>query len=273
VVLSPMPFTLGTDESTMVLATFFIPRGTMAGTHHVTYKIADKKKPSVTDFIVVPVKVLPAHHIVVEHLDSPQYVIAGDAYASTFSVMNQGNTTAQIEIFVYSMDDLPHTVLPIGNVRTFTLPPWTSQPIQITVKTEETMKDVLKHRVEVKAKVITGDAPVSPDDQLSDRAASKTDIIPRVSGIAGLYHMLPVLVGIKGESYFNDIFGAESKVSIKSEGSIDEEGYHNIKLRLEKAVSTTDDPRLHPEDYYFLRYWNPVFDILRRLYLLSLPTY
>lgn len=238
-----------------------MPRGTEAGTHYITFKVMDKNKPTVSGFIIIPVQVLPSHYIEVEHIDAPGYVIAGNSFTSTFTVMNNGNATAQIELFIYCMNDLPHSVEPLGNIRAFTLPPAAAQHLRITVDTDSTMKELLVHRLEVKAKVKTKEQAEINEDQVADRAASMTDIIPRVSGKAGLYHLLPGFAGMKGEVYYNDYFGAEEKTFLRLDGSIDENSVHNINLRIDKVVNTTDDLLVNPEDFYFIRYWNPVLDV------------
>ncbi|MCW8965327.1 MAG: hypothetical protein OQK82_01370, partial [Candidatus Pacearchaeota archaeon] len=261
VVLNPMPFTLASMESKLALVTFFVPRGTDAGIHHITYKVSDKNNPAVIDFLLIPIRVLPSYHIIVEHIDAPKNVIAGNTISSGFTIINQGNTDTLVDVQIYSMDNLPYTVIPSGNLQSLTLAPGESQQLNITVETDGSMKDLLEYRLEVKVKVRVGEGVDTGDDQVSDRAFSKTNIIPRISGKAGLFHMLPVMLGIRGESYFNDGFGAGGKISVKSEGSIDENNIHNIKLRIEKAINTTGDLLVTPGDFYFLRYWNPVFDV------------
>ena len=94
-VTKDFPFELNSNVSDRKLISFFVPQATLAGKYEITYVVRDRRYPSVRDFYTIYVVVLPVAKLEVKLLDTPEAVIAGQNYHTSFVIVNQGNTENQ----------------------------------------------------------------------------------------------------------------------------------------------------------------------------------
>lgn len=239
------PFELNPNQTDAQLVSFLVPQTTLAGEYEVTYLIKDREYPSVRDFYTTYVIVLPVSKLQVKLLESPEYVIAGEEYQSSFTVINQGNAEYTMSTKVDSSENIPYVV----DAGKFTLGPGQSRTVIVRVKTDPEATKELKHRLQLAAEVVgEGKATVQSN------ATSFVEIIPRISQVEDPFHRIPAEVTLRYVSQNDGEHKSGFQTEVQGEGTLDEEGEEHVKFRF-RGPDVQDKAILGERDEYSLSYW------------------
>jgi hypothetical protein len=210
------PFELDANESDIRLVSFFVPQNTPAGLYKVTYLVRERNYPSISDFYILSVVVLPVTKLEAKLSEAPEYVIAGDPYQVSFLIVNESNVENVVGIKVHGGEYLPFIV----DTEELRIAPGESKTVTITVKTDGEIREILKHRLELTAQALG-------DEQSKAQAASYVDIIPRITRVGDRFHRFPIEVTTSGYASIRE-GKAGIKTGLQAEisgaGPLDEEG-------------------------------------------------
>lgn len=239
------PFELESNVSDTRLVSFFVPQATLAGKYEITYLVTDREYPSVRDFYTIYVVVPPVIKLEAKLLDAPDSVIAGKNYRASFVIANQSNVENSIRIKVNSGDNLPFII----DTDTFKLAPGESKKVNVTVRTDTEITEIMKHRLQLTVEVVE-------DSQTKAMAspASLVEILPRVSGRQDNFHRIPTEVTLSYVSEKNEQNTSGFQTEVSGEGTLDEEGKKHIKFRF-RGPDVMDKSIFGLRDEYTLDYW------------------
>lgn len=239
------PFALNPNEADTKLVSFLVPQMTLAGRYEITYVIRDRKYPSIRDFYTTYVTVLPIIKLQAKLLESPQFVIAGEEYQSSFVITNQGNTEYGIDTEIISGEDVPY----VADAETFTLAPGQSKTVLVDVKTDAKITKKLRHRLQLIARV-------SEDSRAKMKAesASWVEILPKISGVEDNFHRIPAELTFRYVSQENQDDRTGFQTEFRGEGTLDEEGKRHIKFHF-RGPDIQDKSVFGERDEYTLGYW------------------
>ncbi len=247
-VTGDFPFELGPGEADIRLVSFLIPQKTAAGAYEVTYSVEDRQDPSVRDRRGASVTVLAVRRLSLKRLESPEYAIAGEEYESLFVVINDSNVENTVLIAVESGDGFPFT-LDAGEL---ILSPGDSKQVAVNVKTRENLPRKVRHHLRVTARV-------SEHEGVKAKAQSVVEIIPRVAR-GEYWHTIPTEISIR-QVYRHreeDEMGFQGRIS--GEGTLDEEGRHNISFLL-MPQGFPETTLLPEQGTYRLGYWTESYEL------------
>jgi len=239
------PFALNPNEADMKLVSFLVPQMTLAGRYEITYAIRDRKYPSIHDFYTTYVMVLPVIKLQTKLLESPQFVIAGEEYQSSFVITNHGNTEYGIDTEIISGEDVPYVV----DAKKFKLAPGQSRTIVVSVKTDAKIIRKLRHRLQLIARV-------SEDSRAKMKAESTSwvEVLPKISGVDDNFHRIPAELTFRYVSQENQDDRTGFQTEFRGEGTLDEEGKRHIKFHF-RGPDTQDKSAFGKRDEYTLGYW------------------
>lgn len=243
--ISPeLPFTLGPQESDLRLVAFLVGPTAAAGKHSLTYSVGDRTTPSVRRHYSVTVVVLPVAKLEMSLLEAPALVIAGDAYQARFNLANQGNAPLAVVLEITSENDYPADT----DSETFTIEPGRSREITVSVKTDATLRQELRHRLRLAATATGGEK-----GPLRVEADTFVDVIPIITGPEDPFHRLPIEAKLSGllEDDGETTGGLQAQVS--GRGALDEEGTKHLDF-LFRGPDLDGDSILGTRDEYRLSY-------------------
>ncbi len=240
-ITSDLSFELDADESAMRLISLFIPQTTSAGRYEILYIIRDREQPSISGFDTLYVTVLPITELRASLLEAPDYVIAGDAYQATFLITNGGNVGNTIRVKINSDEDF-HLLVDTEKLQ---LAPGESETVTAVVVTDENIRKIIRHHIELTASV--------PEDKSSEsQAESYVRVIPRITGFGDRFHKLPLRLSTSGHVSRRD---GESKYGLQTElsgmGTLDEDAKRHIDF-LFREPDIRDKSILAEHDEYRL---------------------
>jgi hypothetical protein len=208
-------------ETDIRLISFFVPGTARPGEYVVTYRVEGRGFPGASDRHTIGVRVLPWRDLRVDLIETPKYVIAGDAYTVSFLVTNESNMADSVKI---QMDSDPSfKVSP--RERLFLLRSGESRLVDVNVRTESDLKAQIKHRLHLRV-FLAG----HPD--IAASGYSYVKVIPRITGVQDRYHRLPVTVS--GRYVTQKEGGTRSGVQgeIRGEGTLNEAGTQQIAFQM-----------------------------------------
>ncbi len=211
------PFELGPHQSDIRLVSFFIPGRTLAGKYEITYLVKERKYPSISDFYAIVVVVLPVRKLEVKLLEAPEYVIAGEDYQSSFTVISESNIATLVSLKIESGENWPFTV---DSEKLQNLEPGESKTVVITAKTEARISQKIRHRLKLSARIAG-----FKDEEARASASSWVEIIPRITGVKDPFHRVPVEVSLEGVMQKDE---SGFQIEISGSGTLDEEGKRYI---------------------------------------------
>ena len=232
---------LKAEEQQVRVVAFLIPLTSPAGRYQIRYSVQSQRDYSIVDSDTVLVAVLPVikSQILVE--DKPELVIAGDSYQVHLRFVNGGNSKTDVRLQIKSTPDYPVKM----NPSEMALEAGKSQIIKVEVRTEEELKQRIKHTLEIKA-----EAEESKNGGFSVRQRVSVEIIPKVTGESDPYHKLPVQVALIGA-------GQDGKsgfqVELSGSGDLDEEGTQRLDF-LFRGPDIQDRSRRGKRDEYRISY-------------------
>ncbi len=236
------PFELNPNETDTKLVSFFVPQATLAGKYEITYLVRDRKYPSIRDFYTIYAVVLPVVKLEVQLLDAPEAVIAGEDYKASFVIVNQSNTENAVRIKIDSSGNLPFAV----DADTFRLAPGESKKVNVTVKTDTEITEILRHRLQ-----LTVEAVEDSKTKAEAKSASSVEILPRISGVEDNFHRIPAELTFRYVSQKNEERQSGLQTELRGGGTLDEEGKKHIQFRF-KGPDIQEKTTFGERDEYFL---------------------
>jgi hypothetical protein len=251
-IIKDSPFELNANESDIRLISFFVPRDALAGKYNVTYSVKAKNLPSscgsgilsvISESYNLQVSVLPINELKVNLLNAPEYILAGDKYQASFSVINESNSEKTIIIEINNRENLSS----IADVKKIQLAPGESKIVNVTVKSDGKIKTLIKHNL-----ILT--AQMADDKKIIKQASSNVDIIPHVNKGGELYHRLPIRITTHGDvSNREDAIDYGFQEEIYGKGTLDEDEEKNIEFLIKGQRTSNRSYRDY--DNYRLNYW------------------
>jgi predicted porin len=232
---------LKAEEQHVRVVAFLVPLTSPAGRYHIRYSISSQRDYSISDSDSLSVVVLPVIKLEILVEDKPEMVIAGQTYQVRLRPVNKGNNKTDLKLKLKSNLDYPVKMDPSQ----IALEAGESQIIIVEVRTEEELKQRIKHTLEIEAM-----AEESGNGGASVRQTVSVEIIPKVTGEFDPYHKLPVQValigaGQDGESGF--------QVELSGSGGLDEEGTQRVDF-LFRGPDIQERSRRGKRDEYRISY-------------------
>ncbi|MFH1941632.1 MAG: tetratricopeptide repeat protein [bacterium] len=237
------PFELDENESVIKLVSVFVPQAATAGLYEITYRVTGRKYPSVSDFFTTQIAVLPSLHLDVQLLEAPEYVIAGDDYRISFVVSNGCNIVDRVYVRIENKENYPASFV----VEDFSMTPIRSKKITVTIKTDGTITDRMRHTIRLIAQL-------RKNEQIQSVASSSVEILPRKMGVEDPFRRLPVTVALSHVVQKDDDMSSGFQGNIFGEGTLDEEGDKHIRFRF-RGPDIFERSFLAEHDEYFVSYW------------------
>ncbi|MGB8952362.1 MAG: SPOR domain-containing protein [Candidatus Aminicenantales bacterium] len=178
-----LPFQLGSGEETIRLVGIFVPLRTLSGDYSIIYSLSASDNPSLSTRQNVQVRVLLESNFILQFIESPRLVIAGEKYRCRFLLTNQSNASFTLHVEVDSQDGYPFQ----ADIARILLKAGDSVPFAVTVETDPKVRKKITHRVRLKVK-----AEEMGRDIVQTSASSQVDVVPKVSGEEDYYYRLPI---------------------------------------------------------------------------------
>ncbi|MEJ0036549.1 MAG: hypothetical protein WDO68_10750 [Gammaproteobacteria bacterium] len=231
---------LAPGESLTRLVSFMVPQDARSGDFSVSYQVWDARQPTAVETSTIRVTVSAAPSVQVTALDTPEYAIAGERYASTFLVRNNGNTPVDVSYGVRGR----RGARPRPASGTIHLEPGDAKRVDVAVDTPAGREHVAT-RVTFSAKVDgTG---------VSSSASSATELVPRASAL-DRYETLNARLDtryIAREAQGHRTSGWQPELS--GRGVLDQERGDFLSFRL-RGPDARDSGSFGSPDEYWVKY-------------------
>jgi hypothetical protein len=244
-IASEMPFELRAGATAVRLISFVVPQMAQAGNYAVTYAVRDPRAPNLRATYTVRVAVAAALALQVLPIETPDYVIEGESYDSSFLLRNLGNAPLVVQYKARSAQ---------GN-RTepregaCPLAPGESKRLTIKVHTVQTRRR--------ESEDLTLIARVTGSD-ITDSATSFTQVVPRVSRQEA-YRTLATQLDLRTIASERDGRRASAwQPQLIGAGALDDSQSYQINFRL-RGPDTRDRGPLGETDDYWLQYRHDAF--------------
>jgi len=233
---------LGPGEREMSIVSFLIPRTARAGSYTVGYSLRSQDKTVSSGQSSIGVHVVPVTKLHLEVLDCPEFVVAGETYDVTAVIVNQGNTSSEIDLNITS-----HTGFPLeGGKRAFSLPPGESAVFRVGVRTDPGIREVTRERLSITARA--GNPPGT-----REQAWCYLEILPRVSGTKSRYRRVPVMAAISYYSEEEDWGRPRAQASFSGSGNLSADGTQHVDFAF-RGPDLGQNRVLGNRDEYYLNY-------------------
>ena len=226
-------FQVGADSFEIRLLSFLVPSTPLAGEYDVRYEVKDKRGESAE--LNFTVRVAASMSLAIRLVEAPSYVTAGEEYSVVFSVANNGNVPAYLELG--AIDNMSYTLR--LSIQRLQLQPSASGEVKVTVKTSAFLTEQRNHIIILTATGESGEAGlVSGRSSVlllppADSLANRFRVLPaRLSITAGYSDGFLLNAALKIDGFLND---AKTR-SISLNGSLpiigkDEDNRFSIDLR------------------------------------------
>jgi hypothetical protein len=233
---------LRSGQREMSLVSFLIPRTAQAGSYKVGFSVHPQGGQAGADSSSIRVDIVPISRLRVEVLEAPEFVVAGETYRASIVVMNQGNSTTQVEISAAS-----HTGFPMqDDTEPVSLQPGESAAFYIGVATDPGIREVMQERLSITARALN-------EPGTKDQAWCYLEILPRVTGMRSRFNKVPVMSSV---SYFSEQSGWEAsktQATFRGSGNLDDQGRQHIDFML-RGPDLGQNRLLGNRDEYFVKY-------------------
>ncbi|MBW8001595.1 MAG: hypothetical protein FVQ80_06185 [Planctomycetes bacterium] len=242
---------LAPNENKTNLIGFSVPKKTPAGEYSLDYTITEQQYPDLRESTSFKVIVKPVIKVAVDLIESPKYVIAGEKYQSFFVVRNQGNTEYDIQIKVNGSEETNYV---IDNEK-FKLLPGQAKAVVVTAATDQQSKRKVRHAIHFVAAVTEQNVEIA-----QSAATSVVEVIPLASGEEKPYHTIKTqaIISYVSEKGSKDSSGAQ--ITIKGQGTLDEEGKKNVKFHF-TGPDIVDKSIFGQRDEYLFSYWTDKYQL------------
>jgi hypothetical protein len=245
----------------------YVSENAKAGIYTLVYRVNDKTDDGLLAEQSISVEVLPSLIIDLKLIGFPDTVIAGSDYSAQFLLCNLGNIRTDVDLDVKCGEGFTYDIPGLPSRKGIGLAMSEQKLIDIVVHTNADTRRTSQHHLEVIIRPASH-APVegavsSESEKPLARAVGYVEVIPLVTGERSLMRNLPVKLGLKGLVNLDKDGGmGGGEIDVDSKGSIDEEGYHNVDIHLEKRVDSNEDMLFNSSDRYSIAYATPAFTIL-----------
>ena len=192
-----------------VLASGSIP----AGKYTIPYQVISKDKLAVRAEGKISVVIHSTSKLVIDTLEKPELVLAGEEYLVKVRAGNTGNSPLSLNVTVKDISGYLTSFEP----RSLKLAPSESKIITIKSSIPTDLKKSLSHALKLSLR----------GNSVSEDKTINTRIISRTPAGTGLYHSLPTRIT---SNYIDDGSSSALQTEITARGSIDEQGAHYIDL-------------------------------------------
>jgi predicted porin len=229
------------EEQEVRVVAFLVPLTSPAGRYQIRYSIESRRDYSISDSDSLSVLILPVTKLELSVEDKPKMVIAGRTYQVRLRPVNKGNSRTHLKLKLKSNLDYPVKMDPTE----MALEAGESRIITVEVKTEEELKQRIKHTLEIEAV-----AEESGNEGASLRQTVSVEIIPKVTGEFDPYHKFPVQLALIGAGQDGT---SGFQVELSGSGGLDEEGKQRIDF-LFRGPDIQDRSRRGKRDEYRISY-------------------
>ena len=218
-------FTLAPNARSLRLVHALAPSDVPAGKYSIPYHVLSKDKLTVLAEEQINVVIRSTSKLVINTLEKPEMVLAGEDYLAKVRVENKGNSPLSLNININDVAGYLTTFEP----RQLKLAP--SEDGIVTVKS--TIPADLKESLSHTLKLSFRGRSVSEDKTISTRIISRTPVG------TGLYHSLPTTIS---SSYIDDGSKSALQAEIAVKGSLDEKGEHYLDLLYRDDWTSVSSP-------------------------------
>jgi hypothetical protein len=233
---------LAPGQREMSLVSFLIPRTAQAGSYTVGYALRYADNGDYGGSSTIRVDVIPVTSLSLEILDCPDFVVAGEPYEVSTVLINQGNTTADIDVSVSSRTGFPME----GSERGYVLDPGQSAVFRVGVKTDPGLRKVTRERLTITARSVN---PPGTREQ----AWCHLEILPRITGTGSRYRRLPAMASISYLSEDGAWDRSKAQASLSGSGNLNAEGTQHVDFVF-RGPDLGQNRLLGNRDEYFLDY-------------------
>ncbi|MCK4826719.1 hypothetical protein KA005_63875, partial [bacterium] len=160
-------------------------------------------------------------------------------------------TENALRIKIDSSRGLPFAI----DADTFKLALGESKKVKVTVKTDEEITEILRHRLQ-----LTVEAVEDNKSKAKAESASSVEILPRVSGVEDNFHRIPAEITFRYVSQKNEQHTSGFQTEVRGEGTLDEEGKKHIRFRI-RGPDVIDKSIFGLRDEYSLSYWTEDYEL------------
>lgn len=232
-----MMVNISPDEQKLSVFTLQIPAIYPAGKAELTIFIKEYQTGEILSTQTAEIEIGEFQNISMEMTESPQQVMAGETFRSTFTIQNQGNTLKKVYIETRNcmVNESAEYQLNPGEIKRFT----------ITCKTSPDMAEVKKEFFTVRA-VVSG--------EIIKSIFSSFDVFPSRNIKKDIYFRYPVTASA---SYLStnvqDKYQAAYQFEISGNGPLDPEGKHRLEF-MARGPNNSNLNFLGLYDQYFVSY-------------------
>lgn len=240
---TPAPFPLTAGQREVRLVHISVPRGVASGTYPVRYSVNARDNNSISGMDTVNVRIESVQKTELLVTSTPTSLLAGENYTASFQLRNSGNRTSTYTIRVNDDDGYVTSITP----KALTLQPGESGDIQVAGEIDARLIETDTHHFTVVAK---------GGGETSEQSVS-IPIISRIPKGLGKWQTLPgeLRLSYSGQTNNSNSQGNQWQAEYNAQGTLDEDGKHNVALRLRNGSKTTETNTALQEEYR-ASYWN-----------------
>jgi len=240
-VTQEFPFELDKGQQENKLVSFYVPSTTPAGEYTITFRIASRKYPSISDQFDLYVHVKPVQKVSIKLIEAPQSVLAGESLKAKFNVCNESNIPEKILLETEKCELISPTK------RAHVLPADSCITVQVVSKTSSYIQKPHGESFSLTAKIAN-------NDSVSVRKRHHYNIIPKQSKKTSTYYEIPLHASL---SYMyakrNDNAYGGLQGYITGDGFLDKKNKHNISFEL-RGPDRYNVSYLGERDKYTVKY-------------------
>ncbi len=219
-VTQEFPFELDKGEQENKLVSFYVPSTTPAGEYTITFRVASRKYPSISDQFDLFVHIQPVQHLSIKLIKAPQNILSGESLTAVFNVCNESNIPEEIVL------DTEKCELISPAERTHVLPPDSCITVRVVAKTSSYIQKPHGESLALTAKI-------TDNDSVTAKKRYHYNIIPKRSDKTSMYYEIPFHTSF---AYMyaqrnNNAYGGLQGY-VRGDGFLDKENKHNISFEL-----------------------------------------
>lgn len=239
------PFLLANGARDIRLIHISPPKGANAGNYAIAYQVAALNNGGVTSNQIININLQTQAGLKLETQQTPNNLLAGEAFSVDFSLENIGNTKITYKLDAYDTDGFIQAIKP----KQVTLEAGQSTLIRVHGQVRTKTSETARYSLTLQAR---------GGGRKAEQTANMMLIAQTPQGI-GKYQKLP---GKLKASYTIEP-GTDNKnanwlaqLEYYGRGNIDHQGKHNIEIKLRNGEKQGDNQVTDQLEEYYLAYWN-----------------
>lgn len=230
-IIPSQPFRIASGEQTMQFFTLSVPNQFQGGTYALVHVVRDPSTQRLLGKDSVEVVIPEVTRISLQHLQSPQFVVKGQVYTSTFQLTNEGNVPVKAQLSAQS-----NSAFPIDLKKTTVhLPVNASTTVRARVTVPEELPQSQLHTVDLNASLTH-----APD--VEAQATSSVRVASPQEDLAPAYRYAPLQTALY-TAYANNKMGSQ----LEAQGQLPLEN-HRFTYRL-RTPAFNSRSSLYREQY------------------------